>query len=388
MESSVARRERECRITSNNDYVRKEEEDEEQQFSYAMQLAGSSVLPMVMKAAVDLQVLEIIAKEGPGAQLSSSEIVAQMLTRNPNAPIMLDRILRLLASYSILTCTVDDCDHRTSDKDTDTATGGGVTLLYGLAPVANYFVRNQDGVSLGPFMSLIQDKVFMDSWSELNRAIAEGGVPFDRVHGMHAFDYPGKDPRFNEVFNEAMINHTTLVMKKILHSYKGFGPLKQVVDVGGGLGVTLNMIISKYPHIKGINFDLPHVISHAPSYPGVEHVGGDMFESVPNGADAIFMKWILHDWSDDYCLKLLKNCHEALPDNGKVIAVEGILPVVPDSSPATKAMCQLDLVMLTQNPGGKERTHQEFLALATAAGFSGISLQCFACNFWFIEFYK
>ncbi|KAK4835147.1 hypothetical protein QYF36_005955 [Acer negundo] len=72
--------------------------------------------------------------------------------------------------------------------------------------------------------------------------------------------------------------------------------------------------------LEGINFDLPHVIEDAPSYPDVEHVGGDMFVSVPKG-DAIFMKWICHDWSDEHCLKFLKNCYEALPENGKLSGI-------------------------------------------------------------------
>ncbi|XP_059634463.1 caffeic acid 3-O-methyltransferase-like [Cornus florida] len=351
-------------------------DEEEQHCSYAMELVNSSTLPMVLNATIELGVLEIIAKAGPGAHLSPVEIASQIPTTNPEAPTMLDRILRLLASYSVLTCSVvdGDCD-------------GPTRRMYGLAPVAKYFVRNEDGVSLGPLMALLQDKVFIHSWYELKSAVVEGGIPFNKVHGTHAFDYPGKDPRFNEVFNKAMKNHTTIVIKKILESYKGFEHLTKLVDVGGGLGVTLNMITSKYPAIKGINFDLPHVIRHAPPYPGIEHLGGDMFESVPEGA-AIFMKWILHDWSDEHCLKLLKNCYKALPDNGKVIVVEGILPVLPETSSAVKSICQIDLVMLTQNPGGKERTQQEFLALATGAGFAGIRMECFACNFWAMEFYK
>ncbi|KAI8026533.1 Caffeic acid 3-O-methyltransferase [Camellia lanceoleosa] len=123
---------------------------------------------------------------------------------------------------------------------------------------------------------------------------------------------------------------------------------------------------------------------------GVEHVGADMFESVPKG-DAIFMKWILHDWSDNHCLKLLQNsdtAHTAPPDNGKVIVVEGMIPVIPDTGAASKSICQIDLVMMTQIPGGKERTQNEFLALAIGAGFTGISLECFTCNFWVMEFYK
>lgn len=85
---------------------------------------------------------------------------------------------------------------------------------------------------------------------------------------MTAFEYHGTDPRFNKVFNQGMSNHSTIIMKKILEAYEGFHGLKSIVDVGGGTGVTLNMIVSKYPTIKGINFDLPHVVEDAPSYPG------------------------------------------------------------------------------------------------------------------------
>ena len=84
---------------------------------------------------------------------------------------------------------------------------------------------------------------------------------------MTAFEYPGIDQRFNLVFNQAMSNHTTLIMKKILDVYQGFEGLKVLVDVGGGIGVTLNIITSKYPQIMGINFDLPQVVSDTPSYP-------------------------------------------------------------------------------------------------------------------------
>lgn len=99
-------------------------------------------------------------------------------------------------------------------------------------------------------------------------AVLEGGIPFNRAYGMTAFEYHGKDPRFNKVFNNGMSGHSTITMKKILETYKAFEGLKSIVDVGGGTGATLNMIVSKYPTIKGINFDLPHVIDDAPSYPG------------------------------------------------------------------------------------------------------------------------
>ncbi|KAK9169323.1 hypothetical protein Syun_001463 [Stephania yunnanensis] len=178
-----------------------------------------------------------------------------------------------------------------------------------------------------------------------------------------------------------------VVMRKIFDKYRGFDGLKVVVDVGGGVGTNISMIVSKYPTIKGINFELPHVVEAAPSFPWVEHVGGDMFASVPNG-DAIFMKWVLNTWSDEQCLKLLKNCYEALPRNGKVIVVEKIPSTILEPNNATRITYASDLSMMAFSPKSKERTETEFQQLAKGSGFVGIRLACNACNFWVIEFLK
>nr|ABG27066.1 caffeic acid O-methyltransferase [Boehmeria nivea] len=342
---------------------------------FAMQLASASVLPMVLKTAIELDLLEIIAKAGPGAWLSPAEIAAQLPTTNPAAPVMLDRILRLLACYSVVACQLR------------TLPGGAAERLYGLAPVCKFLTKNNDGVSISPLCLMNQDKVLMESWYYLKDAVLEGGIPFNKAYGMTAFEYHGTDPRFNKVFNRGMSDHSTITMKKLLETYKGFEGLNSVVDVGGGTGAVLSMIVSNYPSIKGINFDLPHVIEDAPAYPGVEHVGGDMFVSVPKG-DAIFMKWICHDWSDEHCLKFLKSCYDALPNNGKVIVAECILPVAPDTSLATKGVAHIDVIMLAHNPGGKERAEKEFQALAKGAGFQGFRVVCSAFNTYVMEFLK
>ncbi|KAJ4875628.1 Flavone 3'-O-methyltransferase 1 [Raphanus sativus] len=99
---------------------------------FAMQLASASVLPIVLKTALDLDLLEIMAKNS--SQMSPSEIASQLQTKNPEAPIMLDRILRLLTSYSILTCS-----NRTNPD--------GVERIYGLGLVCKYLTKNEDGVS-------------------------------------------------------------------------------------------------------------------------------------------------------------------------------------------------------------------------------------------------
>uniref|UniRef100_A0A1J3FWY0 Flavone 3'-O-methyltransferase 1 n=1 Tax=Noccaea caerulescens TaxID=107243 RepID=A0A1J3FWY0_NOCCA len=341
---------------------------------FAMQLASASVLPMALKSALELDLLEIMAKNS--SPMSPTEIASHLPTKNPEAPVMLDRILRLLTSYSVLTCS-----NRTLPG------GDGVERIYGLGPVCKYLTKNEDGVSIAALCLMNQDKVLMESWYHLKDAILDGGIPFNKAYGMSAFEYHGTDLRFNTVFNNGMSNHSTITMKKILETYKGFESLTSLVDVGGGIGATLKMILSKYPNLKGINFDLPHVIEEATPHPGLEHVGGDMFVSVPKG-DAIFMKWICHDWSDEHCVKFLKNCYEALPEDGKVILAECILPETPDSSLSTKQVVHVDCIMLAHNPGGKERTEKEFEALAKASGFKGIKVVCDAFGVHIIELLK
>ncbi|KAL2488069.1 Flavone 3'-O-methyltransferase 1 [Forsythia ovata] len=348
---------------------------EEEDILRVLHLPSGLYLPMILKAAIELDLFEIMAKAGPEAQLSSDEIAAAISSQNHHAPALIGRIMRFLASHSILNCSISGGED------------GIVKRLYGLEPICKHFVRNEYGTSLGSLLLLPIDKVMVLPWYNLKDAILEGGAPFDKAHGMHIFDYASTDSRFNKVLNNAMYGFTTMAVRKILDVYNGFEGVKEMVDVGGGLGATLNLITSKYPNIRGINFDLPHVIKDAPTYAGVEHVGGDMFESVPKG-EVIFMKWILHDWSDEHCLKLLKNCWKALPETGKVILVDGVLPVYPETDLVSKICFHSDVAMMTVNPGGKERTKDEIEKLAKSAGFADLKLICLVNCDWIIELYK
>ncbi|XP_017976302.1 PREDICTED: caffeic acid 3-O-methyltransferase-like isoform X1 [Theobroma cacao] len=351
--------------------------EEEEAFHQAMQLAMSTILPMVLKAAIDLDLLEIIAKAGPaGCKLSPIEIASHLPTKNPDASSIIDRILRLLASHSILTC------------DLATNEDGHVQRLYGLAPVAKYFLHNDDGISLIPTLTTSTDKYLLGAWYHLTEATLEGGaIPLVKAYGMDLFELAAKNDEISGKFNNTMGNQTAIIMKKVLEIYKGFEGINQLVDVGGGLGINLKLIVSKYPQIKGINFDLPHVVKDAPHFLGVDHVGGDMFIEVPQG-EVIFMKWILHDWGDDRCLKLLKNCYNALPKFGKVVVVELVVPESPMTDIVTKNTLTLDAGLFIVVPGAKERTKEEYEALAKKAGFSTFRLVCRAYSYWVMEFHK
>ena len=92
------------------------------------------------------------------------------------------------------------------------------------------------------------------------------------------------------MFNEAIECTAKIVMKATVSHYKeGFDSIRSLVDVGGGTSGALAEIVKSYPHIKVINFDLPHFVATTPMCEGVIHVGGDMFDPIPN-VDAVFMK--------------------------------------------------------------------------------------------------
>nr|ABD61227.1 O-methyltransferase-2 [Vanilla planifolia] len=343
--------------------------------NYAQKLVSCVVLPMTLNAAIQLGLFEEIVAAGPGARLSAEELASRIGSTNPLAPALLHRILRLLASYSIVTSS------EAADND-----GRGTTIRYGAAPVCKYLTRNEDGVSLASISQLTNHKIAMESWYHVKDAVLHGGVPFNMAHGgLNEFEYHATDPSFSKVFNEAMRGHSVFIMRNILKVYRGFDEAKVMVDVCGGTGGTLGMITAKHPHIKGINFDLPHVIAQAPPLPGVEHVGGDVFASVPSG-DTVLLKWVLHDWNDEDCVRILKNCKKAIPETGKVVVVESVVPESLESSDLAHFILHSDLVMLLESPCGKERTKKDFRSLAQQSGFSGFAVLCSFSSSWVMEF--
>ncbi|KAJ0256572.1 O-methyltransferase domain-containing protein [Hirschfeldia incana] len=113
-----------------------------------------------------------------------------------------------------------------------------------------------------------------------------------------------------------------------------------------------------------------------------------MFTEIPKG-DAIFMKWILHAWNDENCVKILKNCYASLPEKGKVIVVDVVMPTEPKCCDFASNMdLTMDMFILSQRSGGKERTLPQLEALGCAAGFSRCEFICRAYSFSLIEFHK
>ncbi|KAL3750304.1 hypothetical protein ACJRO7_011320 [Eucalyptus globulus] len=342
---------------------------EDEELVAAFETCILTAVPMVLTSAVELGIIDLLAREGgASARLSPSQIAARLGIANPDAPRTINRMLRLLASFSYLSCTLH-----------------GDQSLYGLGPKSKYFVSSEAG-SFAPLLRFLQHKTLINSWYGLQEAVKNGGGLFENANGTNIFEYAGKDPALNTVFNNGMKSPTPLYMNKILESYRGFEGAKTIADVGGGVGQNLRLILNKFPNLRGILYDLPHVIKDAPAHPRMERVGGDLLKSVPK-ADILFMKWLFHGLRDDFCKMLLQNCYEALPPNGKVVIVDPILPEYPETDIVSRNSFTSDMIMLYTSPG-EDRTRKELEVLALSAGFDKPRIACRAYNMWVMELHK
>jgi len=150
-----------------------------------------------------------------------------------------------------------------------------------------------------------------------------------------------------------------------------FSGVSKLVDVGGGLGGMISAILLANPHLKGVVYDAPSVVAKSKEFLAskglsdrVETIGGDFFKSVPEGGDVYSMRWILHDWEDTKSITILENIRKVLPENGKLLLAEAVVPESGD--PHFSKF--FDLIMLTMT-GGRERTETEWRSLLQKAGY-------------------
>jgi hypothetical protein len=208
-------------------------------------------------------------------------------------------------------------------------------------------------------------------YSDMLHAVRTGQPAAEKVAGMPVFEYLAREPELAEIFNNAMTAFSESVIPAALQTYD-FSGIDLLVDVAGGHGAVLTAILRQYPSMRGILFDLEHVVAGAK--PRIEAMGlndrcqtehGDFFKAVPAGGDAYIMKHIIHDWADDRALAILRNIRAAMGDKrGRVILLESVLP--PGNAPDPGKLIDLEMLMM---PGGRERTADEFADLFGRAGF-------------------
>ena len=188
--------------------------------------------------------------------------------------------------------------------------------------------------------------------------------------GMPVFEYLTEHPQESADFNRTMIALARAEQPAVAEAYD-FSGVRRLVDVGGGTGTLLATILARYPLVQGVLFDRPDVIDEAHTTlaeHGVaercEMAGGDFFASSLPSGDAYLMSHVLHDWDDEDCVTILRNCRKTIDPDGRLLIVEMVVP--PDDTPHPGKMFDMFMLVIT---GGMERTEQQFSELLRRAGF-------------------
>jgi len=229
------------------------------------------------------------------------------------------------------------------------------------------FALTRDGHALrseGPASARAGIRVlasWWETWTELEHSVRTGQAAADRVLGRPAFEAIGEDPEWLTVFQEGMRGLNARWLPDLAAAIGDVGP-SHVVDVAGGHGSLLAAVLDASPQATGTVLDRPEVVPEARAWLAERGLadrtrvhGGDMFRAVPAGADVYLLKWILHDWDDLDCVRLLRVLRAAMSSHSELLVVERVLPERVRAGAQTLRMHLSDLRMLAAL-GGRERT--------------------------------
>jgi hypothetical protein len=225
--------------------------------------------------------------------------------------------------------------------------------------------------SLRDFALMMVDDYNWAAWGALLHGVQTGGVAFDHVHGQRFFDYLVAHPEKQQQFAASMASISGAENAAIARAY-AFGRFGRLVDVGGAHGHLLATILRRNRKVRGVLYDQPQVVAGAAASgfltgleDRIEITGGDFFASVPAGADGYMMKYIIHDWDDERCVRILGLCRDAMAPGGRVLVVENVIE--PGNRPGWPKLLDINMLALLT---GKERTKAEFRELFARAGLT------------------
>lgn len=321
---------------------------------------------MSLKWAVEMNIPNIIQNHGKPISLSNLVSILQV----PSSKIgNVRRLMRYLAHngfFEIIT------------KEEES---------YALTVASELLVRGSD-LCLAPMVECVLDPTLSGSYHELKKWIYEEDLTlFGVTLGSGFWDFLDKNPEYNTSFNDAMASDSKLINLALRDCDFVFDGLESIVDVGGGTGTTAKIICETFPKLKCIVFDRPQVVENLSGSNNLTYVGGDMFTSIPN-ADAVLLKYILHNWTDKDCLRILKKCKEAVTNDGKrgkVTIIDMVINEKKDENQVTQIKLLMDVNMARLN--GKERNEEEWKKLFIEAGFQDYKISPLTGFLSLIEIY-
>ncbi|XP_004151735.2 probable O-methyltransferase 3 [Cucumis sativus] len=305
---------------------------------------------MSLKCAIQLGIPDAIHSHGPNPVPLS--ILVSSLQLHPNKTQFIYRLMRLLTHSGFFV----------QQEEGYILTNSSRLLL------------KDNPCAVSPFLLSMLQPALTDPWQFLSIWFqTDDQTPFETAHGVPFWKYMRNKPKEGEVFNAGMASDARLVINVLLEKHRSvFEGVESLVDVGGGTGTVAKAISQAFPQMECTVLDLPQVVAHLKGdQPNFKYVEGDMFTLIPP-ADTILLKWILHDWSDEECVEILKKCKEAITGSGskkgKVMVIDLVLFNTKNDADSIETQLLYDMLMMIV-PGGKEREEKEWAKLIKEAGF-------------------
>jgi hypothetical protein len=301
-------------------------------------LGAGHMISAAVQAAAKLGIADLLAP-GPVS-------VEDLADRTSTHPQSLRRLLRALASVGVFT-------ELTSDVFSQSA--------------MSEFLRSDTPGSLADLFIANAQPDNWNAFADLDYSVRTGRSALEHRTGKGFFEVYS-DPYYAEAFHRGMSGLSELHSVAVTQSYD-FSGYRKLCDVGGGYGHLLGTLLDANPGLTGILFDTAEVIETARTAPAKESVlqradlvPGDFFVSIPRGADAYLMKFILHDWDDVHARTILQNVRAAMTPSDTLLIVDAV--IAPGNDPSMNKI--LDLQMLVAL-SGRERTQDEFAELLASA---------------------
>ncbi|XP_058746415.1 probable O-methyltransferase 3 [Vicia villosa] len=311
---------------------------------------------MSLKCVVDLGIPDII--HNYGKPMSLSKLISS-LPIHPSKKPNIYHLMRIMTHSGFFF--------------QQNLTENELEVEYMLTDVSRLLLKDNP-MSVTPFVHAMLSPIMTNPWHQMSTWLKnDDSSAFETTHGRFFWDYAAHDPIFNRLFNDSMASDARLVADLLIEKCKEvFYGLESLVDVAGGTGTMAKAIANSFPQLKCTVFDLPHVVDGLKGSDNLTYVGGDMFQEIPP-TDAILLKWILHDWSDEECIKILKKCKESLKKKGKegkVIVIDMVLDNqngISNESVETQLFFDMLMMVIVK---GKERKEKEWVKLILSAGFN------------------
>ncbi len=304
------------------------------------QLLGDALAylyPASLRVAIRLEIPELLA-ERPRTAAELAETTGADASH-------LQRILRYLSSRGVFQEDETGAFH---------ATGLSEPLRADATP------------SVRQTVLLLTDEIYWRSTGALEEIVRGGKTVFDDQFGAPLFELLGRDPEKAALFDSGIAAISVIEQEAIAAAYE-FTDGATVIDVGGGPGGFLATALRRDPSLHGVLFEQESVLAkHILDEPALagrwRTAAGDFFTAVPEGGDFYVLKRVLHDWNDEDSLKILRSCRAAMPEHGRVLVVDAVIP--PGNEPHASKL--YDVAMMTIFDG-KERTEEEFTRLLAEA---------------------